>query len=78
MNTFRFRCYARSLRRVVLDCMHVGYEEREAWIFEDYIRESLKSLGILQGGICMLFHVVVESAVCFRITSAISAVYCRP
>lgn len=27
---------------------HVGYEEREAWIFEDYVRERLRSLGVLQ------------------------------
>lgn len=26
----------------------VGYEEREDWIYADYVKERLKSLGILQ------------------------------
>lgn len=27
---------------------HVGYEEREDWICVDYLKERLKSLGVLQ------------------------------
>jgi hypothetical protein len=33
---------------IVLRALRLGYEEKDEWIFEDFVKERLKSFGILK------------------------------